>query len=240
MLLRVVGAVVLADAGVVAADDQLVDAVVLAHERVEDRLARPRVAHRRREGGEQRALARVVAADERLVGREAHARRHVVALRLADERVDHEPVGLLERELGEVLVRAVDRVAGLEAGHAAPAALGDLRAQLARRQAEAREGQVLRQRQHLHAPADERPRPAEQVRDAGVSRLVGPVHLARLLERVAREDVLDLDHAPEPAARVVERRLTSRAGGRLVSAASVSGSGHTVPSASRSLSTTLS
>jgi hypothetical protein len=208
--LRVVGAVVLADARVVAADDQLVDAVVLAHERVKERLARAGVAHRGREGREQRALARVVAAHQLLVGREANARRDVVPLRLADERVQHEAVRLLERELGEVLVRAVDRVARLEAGDLAPAPLGDRRAQLARREAEARERQVLGQRQHRDAPADERARPGHQVRDAGVGGVVRAVHLARLLERVAREDVLDLDHTPEPAARVVERRGRAR------------------------------
>ena len=48
-VLRVVGAVVVADAGVVAADDEVRAAVVLAHQRVEDRLARAGVAHRRRE-----------------------------------------------------------------------------------------------------------------------------------------------------------------------------------------------
>jgi len=47
--LRVVGAVVVADAGVVAADDEVRAAVVLAADRVPDRLARPGVAHRGRE-----------------------------------------------------------------------------------------------------------------------------------------------------------------------------------------------
>ena len=59
-LLRVVGAVVVADAGVVAADDEVRAAVVLAHDRVEDRLARAGVAHRRRVDGQQRAVRRVV------------------------------------------------------------------------------------------------------------------------------------------------------------------------------------
>src|SRR5215210_4531960 len=47
--LRVVRAVVVADAGVVATDDEVRAAVVLAADRVPDGLARPRVAHRRRE-----------------------------------------------------------------------------------------------------------------------------------------------------------------------------------------------
>src|SRR5438552_1681517 len=44
--LRVVGAVVVADAGMVAADDEVRAAVVLAAERVPDRLARAGIAHR--------------------------------------------------------------------------------------------------------------------------------------------------------------------------------------------------
>ena len=47
-LLRVVGAVVVADAGVVAADDEVRGAVVAADDRVQDRLAGPGVVHLRR------------------------------------------------------------------------------------------------------------------------------------------------------------------------------------------------
>ena len=61
--LRVVGAVVAADAGVVAADDEVRAAVVLAADRVPDRLARAGVAHRRREGGDEHAVGRVVVVD---------------------------------------------------------------------------------------------------------------------------------------------------------------------------------
>ena len=58
--LRVVGAVVAADAGVVAPDDEVRAAVVLAADRVPHRLARAAVAHRGGEGREQRAVGRVV------------------------------------------------------------------------------------------------------------------------------------------------------------------------------------
>ena len=56
---------------------------------------------------------------------------------MQDEAVRH-----LQRDLGEVLVRAMDGVARLEAGHALPPAGRDLRAQRARRQAVAREREV--------------------------------------------------------------------------------------------------
>ena len=55
-VLRVVGAVVVADAGVVAADDEVRAAVVLAHDGVEDGLARPGVAHGRREDAQHHAI----------------------------------------------------------------------------------------------------------------------------------------------------------------------------------------
>ena len=123
--LRVVGAVVVAHARVVAADDEVRAAVVLAADRVPDRLARPRVAHRRRERGEEDAILGVVAVEQRPVALDANVDRHVVGLRVADERVDEQPVDRLERDLRQVLVRAVDRVAGLEADDALPATLGE-------------------------------------------------------------------------------------------------------------------
>ena len=123
--LRVVGAVVVADARVVAADDEVRAAVVLAADRVPDRLARAGVAHRRRERRDDDAVGRVVLVDEHAVALDAGRGRHVVGLRLADERVDEQAVDGLERALGQVLVRAVDRVAGLEADDAPPAAVGE-------------------------------------------------------------------------------------------------------------------
>ena len=125
--LRVVGAVVVADPRVVAADDEVRAAVVLAADRVPDRLARAGVAHRGREGRDEHAVGGVVVLDQHAVALDARRGRDVVALRVADERVDQEAVDGLERALGQVLVRAVDRVAGLEADHALPPALGERR-----------------------------------------------------------------------------------------------------------------
>src|SRR4029077_14251351 len=81
------------------------------------------------------AVLRVVLRDECLVRLEPHRRRHVVLLGLADERVNDQAVADFERELGEVLVRAMNRVARLEAGDALPPEAGDALAQLARREA---------------------------------------------------------------------------------------------------------
>ena len=47
----------------------------------------------------------------------------VAGFGLADERVDEQPVADLLRDLAEILVRAVDGVAGLERGDGLPAAM---------------------------------------------------------------------------------------------------------------------
>jgi hypothetical protein len=156
--------VVLADAGVIAADDERGDAVVLADHGVEDRFARAGVAHRGGECREDGAVARVVLLHQRLVRLEPHRRRHIILLGLADQRMNDQAVAHFERELREVLVRAVNRVARLEAGHAAPAERADLRAQLTRREAVVQERPVVAERQHAHGAADELLRPPQQIR----------------------------------------------------------------------------
>jgi hypothetical protein len=199
--------VILADAGVIAADDERSDAVVLADHGVEDRFARAGVAHRGGEGREDGAVARVVLLHQRLVCLEPHRRRHIVLLGFADQRMNDEAVAHFERELREVLVRAVNRVAGLEASHAAPAERADLRAQRPRREAVVQEWSVVAEWQDAHGAADELLRPPQQIGDAGVRGLVRAVDRARLYERVACEDVGDGDGAPETAVRVDEAAL---------------------------------
>jgi hypothetical protein len=117
---------------VVAADDEVGAAVVLAADRVEDRLARAAVAHRRREDAEEGAVLRVVLLEDHLVGAHPDVRRDVLGAGLADQRVEQEAVDDFEGALLDVLVGAVDGVARLEADDALPALLGEHLAQLAR------------------------------------------------------------------------------------------------------------
>ena len=86
-LLRVVGAVIVPDTGVVAADDEVGAAVVLAHDGVEDRLARAGVAHRRGQHTQKNAVGGVVPVQQHAVAAHAHVRGNVVALGLTNERV---------------------------------------------------------------------------------------------------------------------------------------------------------
>src|SRR5581483_10515194 len=130
--LRVVGAVVAPDARVVAADDEVRAAIVLAADRVPDRLARPGVAHGRRERRQDYAAPRVVVLEQDAVALDPRRGGDVVRLRLADQRVDEQAVDRLERALRQILVRPVDRVPGLEADDALPAPLGKDPARVAR------------------------------------------------------------------------------------------------------------
>src|SRR5688500_4748579 len=66
-LLRFVGPVVRTDSGVIPANDEVRTAVVLAADRVPDRLPRSRVAHGRREHTHHRPILRVVTLEEDLV-----------------------------------------------------------------------------------------------------------------------------------------------------------------------------
>ena len=147
-------ALVLAGAGVIAADDEVRAAVVLADDRVPDRFARPAHPHRQRQQREVRRVLRVVR-HERLVAADARVVVDVARLGHADDRV-HEQVGFFflggaEREL---VVGAVHRVAGLEGDDLSPAALGELFAQLGRRVAERFVVVVQRQLQALDLAAD--------------------------------------------------------------------------------------
>ena len=148
---RVERPVELAHAGVIASDEQMRDAVVLARQRVEERFARSRVAHGGGEGGEHRAVGRVVRFDQGLVGAEAHRGGDVVVFGLADEGMDDEAVRELQCELGQVLMGAVDGVPGLEARDPPPAAPRS-RAESARGQAVAANGN---RRGSTHGAADE-------------------------------------------------------------------------------------
>ncbi len=123
--LRVVRAIVLADARVIASDDDVCAAIVLAADRVKDRFARTGVPHRRRKHAEDHAVGRIVIAQEFLVRTHPHVGRDIVRLGFADERMEKQAVHDFERGLLNVLVRAVDRVARLKRDDALPPARGE-------------------------------------------------------------------------------------------------------------------
>ena len=141
--LRVVGAVVVAHAGVVATDDEVGAAVVAADDRVQHRLPRARVVHLGRVDAQDHPLGVVVAVHQDLVAAHPHVRGDVARLGLADQGVQEEPVGDLQRGLGQVLVGAVDRVPGLEGDDPLPAPVGERLLRLLGRQVAAHEGVLV-------------------------------------------------------------------------------------------------
>jgi hypothetical protein len=99
--------------------------------------------HLRREDAEDDPIVRVVVVHQDLVAAHPNVGGDVAGLGLADQGVDEEAVGDLERALGEVLVRAVDRVAGLEGDDALPAALLEGLARLLGGEVAAHEGVLV-------------------------------------------------------------------------------------------------
>ena len=154
--------------------------------------------------------------DQRLVGVHAHVGVDVVALGLADQRIQARPgvVAGPQQRLQAVdqgvFVGAVQRVAGLEGDDPLPALLGQQLADLARREHVFAEARVLRLRQDLD-------RAAQQMRLVGVG-LQAPCRRRdgrsdRSDRRALRYfflshgiDVGDVQHGDDLAGRVDQRR----------------------------------
>ena len=120
-MVRVERAIVAADAGVVAADDQVRAAVVLAEQRVQQRLARTGIAHVERIAGLDHGVLDEIFFDQHADGFGTYIGGDVAGLEFAEERMDEYAVAGFDRDLGEVLVRAVHRVARLERRDRGPA-----------------------------------------------------------------------------------------------------------------------
>ena len=197
----------------VAADDQVRAAVVLAEHRVQQRLARARVAHVERVARLHDGLLHEVVLGERGDGLRAHGRRDVAGLQRAEQRVHEQPVADLDRRLGEVLVRPVHRVARLERGDRRPAQRLEQRPRLAGRHEERRVrlGEAAR-RQHLDRPGEVHLRLRHHHGDAGVRRIRRAEHrraFVRLVDRVLLRD----EHRRQrlPVVGIDQRDLVARA-----------------------------
>jgi citrate synthase len=222
--LGVVGAVVVAHAGVVAAHDEVGAAVVLAHDGVEDRFPRAGVAHGRRQHGEGHAFARKVVVDEHLVALHAHVGGDVIVLGVAPERVNEGAVDTFEGDLDEVLVRAVDGVARLEAHDGFPAPFGEEGARLGRRQAVVEEVVVGGEPEGANRAAEDQVARGVKRGDARMGLVIGAVDLARLVLLVAPVGLLDVDDAEDEAVAVAQGG--AGAGAELTFAGRVNGEVH--------------
>ncbi len=187
-VLRVEGAVVVADAGMIASDDEVAAAVVLPEHRVQERLARPGVAHVERITGLDDAALREVVFDQHRDRLRAHFRRHVAPLEPSQRRVDEDAVADLERDLGEILVRAVHGISRLEGGDRAPASRLEQGAGLGGREEELRIAfGKLAAREQLHRAGEIDGTLVEDHAHARVRGVGGVEHrvaLERLVDRV--------------------------------------------------------
>ena len=141
-LLRVVWAVerlavrVVPGARVVAPDDEVRAAVVLANDRVPDGLARSAHPHGEVEERERRGLLGVLG-EHGLVAAHARVVVDIAGLGQADDRMYQQVRLVLPGSTeGELLVGTMQGIARLERDDLAPAELAELRAQLCRRVAQ--------------------------------------------------------------------------------------------------------
>jgi hypothetical protein len=109
----------------VAADDEMRAAIVLADDRVPERLARSRHPHRKVQQAECRRLLRVVL-QHVLVAAHARVVIHVAGARHSDHGVNEQVRFRVARGTQrQLVVRTMHRIAGLERHHLAPSQLAE-------------------------------------------------------------------------------------------------------------------
>ena len=221
-LLGVIGPVeglaggIVAGPGVIAADDEVVGAVVAQDDRVPEGLAGPGHAHGQRQQREEDAAGRVVTLGEGAIRPHAREVVDVARLRHADRGMQQQhAVHLLGRALGQLLVDPVQRVAGLEGHHVGAAERGQPRARLGRRQAQLLEVVVRGEREHFEAARHVEGAPALHL---GHQRVAGVQRAERALGgggAVPLVDLLDREHRQDLVARVPQGHPRVQARGRL-------------------------
>ena len=134
-VLRIIGAVEIfarrvgAGSGVVAANDEMGAAIVGADQTVPHGLARASHTHRQRQERHRGGRGRIFI-QNRLIAAHAGEVIHIAGFGHAHHRMDEQVgLGFFRGAEGQFLVRAVQRVAGLEGHNAAPAQLAEIGAQ---------------------------------------------------------------------------------------------------------------
>ncbi len=195
----------------VAPHDEVRATVVLPEDRVQQRLARPGVAHLHRVATLHDAVFAEVLVHQRVDRAHAHLGRDVARFQLADKLVNVHAVADLDRHPGKVSVRVVHRIAELERGHRFPSAFFKDPARLGRPLVDAGEHlRVVGLRQHTHR-AGQVDRPLlHHLLDAGMRRVGGAEDLAAFVVLVDRVLLLDAHRAHHGLCfRVIQRHLFS-------------------------------
>ena len=201
---RLAGRVV-AGPGVVAADDEVGAAVVAADDRVQQHLARPGHAHGQGQQAEHHGARLVVVVDQGAIATHARVVVHVARLGHADDRVDQEAAAdLLGGALGQLLVRPVQGVAGLEGDDLAPAQRLEVLAELGRGAADLDEVVMRRHADHLEPARGVMARLPAEVGDRGVLGVGRAVGVPGLILLVVGVDLLDVEERQQVAVDVAQ------------------------------------
>src|SRR6185503_12507853 len=105
----------------IASHDKMGATVILANDRVKNRLARARVSHRRRIHRKHRPSSREIMLEHGFVALHPNLGRYVIRFCLAHKRMQQQPVYCFERALDDVLMSPVNRVASLKSDDPPPA-----------------------------------------------------------------------------------------------------------------------
>ena len=195
----------------VAADDQVGASVVPANQGVPERLAGTRHSHGERQQRQLRGVARIVA-QNLPVAADARVVIEVSRLRHADDRVDQQVrLQFAGRPQGQLEVRPMHRVAGLEGDRRLPSELREPSPQLLGRLAQSREVVVPRRLDPLDPAAHgHRVRPLVEMGNAGMGLVESPVDEFRLLAPVVLPDVVHREHHQRQPLQVAQNQLRPR------------------------------
>ncbi len=177
-MMRVERAVIIAHAGMIAPDDQVRAAEVLAQQRVQQRLARARVAHLDGIARLHDRAVHEIVLDERIDRPDPGRRRDIARFQRPQHLVNQYAIADLDGDLGQVLVAAVHRVARLESRHRGPAFLQEQRPRLRRSMVEP--GVGLREvsfRQRAQRPAEIDRSLRHDFFDTGVCGMCRAIHM---------------------------------------------------------------
>ena len=193
-------------ASVIAANDEVRAAIVLADDRVPDGLARSAHSHRERQQAQGRRLLGVVR-QQMLVATHAREVIDVAGLRHADDGMQQQiRLDLFRGAKRELLVSAMHRITGLKRNDATPADFLEAIAQLLRRVAQMLEI-VVHGRLDAAQPAAEihLVAAAHEIAHAGMRFVGGAEHGARFLLLVRPVDAFDLHRGNQDALAVAQR-----------------------------------
>src|SRR5260370_26934355 len=121
--MRIIGTVIVARSGVIAPNDEVGTTIAFSNQRVKDCFARDGIAHRRRQDRKNRARRRIVASENHFVRLETHVRGQIIGFGFANQWVQEQSIGDLERAFLDVLVSSMNRIACLKSYDPPPTAL---------------------------------------------------------------------------------------------------------------------